>query len=43
MTTHPFAAGGGVMFQQKRYFDKIAPFMGKTVIKLIAVLRRSTC
>lgn len=43
MTTHPFAAGGGEMFERKRYFDKIALFMGKTVIKLIAGMRRSTC
>ncbi len=31
------------MFERKRYFDKIALFMGKTVIKLIAGMRRSTC
>ena len=28
------------MFQRKRYFDKIAPFMGKPVIKLITGMRR---
>ncbi|HPT46765.1 MAG TPA: AAA family ATPase, partial [Candidatus Rifleibacterium sp.] len=29
------------MFERKRYFNKIAPFIGKPVIKLITGLRRS--